>query len=88
MKKIPPPNSPTSLDKVMAKEIYNILRPLGDATDQLQSESTTANIVMLAVITAYRRKFILQIKPLIKLFLLLHTLNATYVLCRLKRFAA
>lgn len=58
-KKIPPPKVPTTLDQQKSFELYQLLRPLGDVTDKLQSGSTTSNLVILAIVTAFRRKLIL-----------------------------
>jgi len=50
------PKSPNISDRMRAETLYKILRPLGDATDQLQSDGPTANLVILAVVNAYRRQ--------------------------------
>lgn len=56
--KKPPPKSLAMNDLAKGRELYSVLRPMGDATDKLQSDSLTANLVVLSVATAFRSKFL------------------------------
>lgn len=46
--------APTMEDLKKAEELYTILRPMGDATDEMHSSSVTANLVVLVTTQAYR----------------------------------
>jgi len=55
-KKKGPPATPLMSDLPKAAELYAILRPVGDATDQLQADGPTSNTVMLSIVSSFRRK--------------------------------
>ncbi len=50
------PQPPSESKKEQSRDLHSLLRPFGDATDKLQAESITSNVVLLSVLSACKRK--------------------------------
>lgn len=51
-----PPDTPRLVMQSEAEELSNLLNSFADATDQLQADSCTSNLVILAVVKSYERE--------------------------------